>query len=98
MTDGAAGRPRRPLLRERWSLVDGDYGGLGLFFFELHLTAYAFYFAKYSQQVSAEDFLDVFGGVATVEEGLGDFGEVGGGVDARGVAPLTPSKSEPKPT
>src|SRR5262245_12682684 len=54
----------------------------------LQVPAYPFHVAKDAQQVPAEDFLDVVGTIAAVEQGLGDFGEVGGGVDTgwRGAA------------
>jgi hypothetical protein len=41
-------------------------------------------FAEDSEKIAAEDFAAVFGGVATGHEGCGDFGQVGGGVEALG--------------
>ena len=35
-----------------------------------------------AQQVAAENLADVVGAVSAVEQGLRDFGQVGGGVDA----------------
>ena len=47
----------------------------------LHLSAYALDFPKHAQQVSAQNLPDVVCGVASVQQGLGDLRQVGGGVD-----------------
>ena len=42
------------------------------------------YVAEDAEEIAAEEFLHVFGGVASGHERGGDFGEIGGGVDAFG--------------
>jgi hypothetical protein len=43
-----------------------------------------FHLAEDPQQISAENLVDIFCAVATIQQGLGDFGQVGGGVPAFG--------------
>ncbi len=59
-------------------LLIGDSGA----FFGLELFGYLLDFTEDSEEIAAEDFAAVFGGVAAGHEGCGDFGEVGGGVEA----------------
>ena len=42
------------------------------------------YRGEVAEEVAAEEFFHVLGGVASGHEGGGDFGEIGGGVDAFG--------------
>jgi hypothetical protein len=52
--------------------------------YRLHFVADFFGFAEDAEQVAAENLADIVGAVAAIEQGLCDFGQVGGGVDAGG--------------
>ena len=54
----------------------------GCFFAEL--PADVLYLPEDAHDISAENFLDIFGAVTTLRERLGNFGEVGNRVDALG--------------
>src|SRR5258708_34095795 len=54
--------------------------------------AYPLYLAKDPQQVSAENFVNIFRAVAAVEQGLRNFGQVCGGVNAFGRGAADPIK------
>jgi len=64
----------------------------------LHFVADFFGFAEDAEQVAAQNLADIVGAVAAVEQGLCDFGRSAAESMPAGVAPLTPSKSEPRPT
>ena len=56
--------------------------------FGLHFAAYTFHFAEDAQQISTENFVDIFFALTPVHERLGDLGQVGSRIDAfrRGAA------------
>src|ERR1700681_1016235 len=82
-----AGRPRPAAM-----LLTGAPGGRArrpslhfLFLFHgLHFATQSLGFAEDAEQVSAQNFVDIVGAVAAVEQGLCDLGQVGGGVNAFG--------------
>ena len=70
------------LVVEIGSLVGGLFIGDAGAVFGLEFFGYLLDFAEYSEEIAAEDFSAVFGGVAAGHEGCGDLGEVGGRVEA----------------
>ncbi len=50
----------------------------------MHFAADSFSFAENAEDITAQNLADIVGAVTAIEEGLRDFWQVGGGVDAFG--------------
>src|SRR3954463_12213695 len=47
-----------------------------------HLITYALHFGEHTQSIAAENFANIVSAVATIEQRLGDPGQISSGIDA----------------